>query len=152
LADVPTEEPLLITTSIAIDASVEDVWSQLIDFSEYGAWNPLTPHVEGEAKEGEDVTLHVSLLGAKLTRVHTISQVREPSMLAWTIKSPFRWWLRGERRQVLVGHPDGGCSYTNEEEICGVASVFVALFLRGVLRRALEAVGAGLKSHVERPR
>ena len=149
MADILTEEPLLITTSISIDASAEKVWAHLIDFGGYGAWNPLTPRVEGEAREGEVVTLSVSLLGMRMTRLHRISRVESPRMLAWTIESRFGWWLRGERRQFLEASTEGRCVYRNEEEICGLGSLFVKLFLGKVLRRSLDAVGLGLKRRVE---
>ncbi len=140
---------MLIETSIAIDTSVEDVWSALVDFKGYEAWNPLTPRVEGEARVGEVVTLSISLLGLRMTRLHRISRVESPHMLAWTIESRLGWWLRGERRQFLEASTEGGCVYKNEEEICGLGSLFVKLFLGKVLRRSLDAVGLGLKRRVE---
>ena len=140
---------MIIETSIAVHAATEDVWSVLVDFERYEEWNPLTPRVDGMPRAGEVVTLSVSLLGLRMTRLHRISRVESPHMLAWTIESRFGWWLRGERRQFLEVSADGGCIYRNEEEICGLGSLFVKLFLGRVLRRSLEAVGLGLKRRVE---
>ena len=89
------------------------------------------------------------MLGFAMKRFHRISRVEPQKMLAWTIESRLSWWLRGERRQRLEPAPGGGCLYINEEEIRGVGSFFVALFLKGVIRRALEATGSGLKTWAE---
>ena len=140
---------LLIETSIRIDASVQDAWTALVAFEDYERWNPLTPRIEGLPEPGRVVTLSVSLLGMRLTRLHRVSRVESPHLLAWTIESRFGWWLRGERRQSLESSVDGGCVYRNEEEIRGFGSLFVNMFLSGVLRRSLEAVGLGLKRYVE---
>jgi len=138
---------MLIETSIDIDAPTDRVWAALIDFSTYEQWNPLTPRVRGEPKEGEIVALTVHLGGQWMKRRHQVSRA-DGAALCWTITGP-RWLMHGERCQTLTDLGDGRSRYSNREAVHGLAGVFVQLFMKGTLRRALEAVGAGLKAHVE---
>ena len=138
-----------IVTTTTISAPIGEVWDALADLPSYSAWNPLTPKIEGELRHGEALTLHVSLLGRRMQRVHRVSRLEPERMLAWTIEGSPGWWLRGERRQSLEPVSESECVYRNEEEILGLASSFVWLLLRSTLRKALDATGQALKSHVE---
>ena len=135
-----------IATSIEIEAGVDEVWALLGVPATYADWNPLTPRIEGDLVEGADVTLHVRLGGMRMKRVHTVSRVEPEVALCWTIKPSF--WMHGERCQTLTATPTG-CTYTNVEVVEGLLGPLVALFYEGTIRRALEAVGAGLKVAVE---
>ena len=143
------EGSLRIVTTTTIAAPIGEVWKVLADLPTYGTWNPLTPKVKGALRHGEALTLHVSLLGRRMQRVHRVSRLEPERMLGWTIEGSPAWWLRGERRQSLEPVSDSECVYRNEEEILGVASSFVWLFLRSTLHKALGATGQALKSHVE---
>ena len=40
---------------VTIDATPEEVWSVLVDVSDYAAWNPLLVPISGEIREGAEV-------------------------------------------------------------------------------------------------
>ena len=136
-----------IETHTDIAASVDEVWALLGDTSTYGDWNPLTPRVDGPLDVGSRVTLHVRLGGMKMKRVHEVSRYA-PGALCWTI-TPRTFLMHGERCQTLEATPEG-CRYTNVEVVEGWLGPLVALFYGGTVRRALEAVGDGLKAAAER--
>ena len=39
--------PLTLTTQITINASPEEIWTELIDFKSYPEWNPFINKIEG---------------------------------------------------------------------------------------------------------
>jgi hypothetical protein len=140
---------MIIRTSIDIEAPANKIWELLGDFGTYGAWNPLTPRIDGDLIEGSVVTLHVRLGGQKMVRKHIISRVEKARAICWTIRSRWPWLLRGERCQTLEELGDGRCRYANEERVHGLASWLVALFFRGKIRGSIAAVGEALKAQVE---
>ena len=52
--------PENITTQVAIEASAEQVWQVLTDFSAYPIWNPFIYPVKGEPRPGNtlEITIH----------------------------------------------------------------------------------------------
>ena len=138
---------MLIETSIDIDAPLDRVWAALVDFDRYEEWNPLTVCVRGEPRAGEIVTLTVHLAGQWMKRRHQVSRA-DGAALCWTITGP-QWLMHGERCQTLTDLGGGRTRYANREGVHGLAGPLVGLFMRGAVRRALEATGAGLKRYVE---
>ncbi len=139
---------MVLTTSIDIAAPPEVVWETLADFSTYADWNPLTPRVDGSLDVGETVTLTVRLGGNKMKRKHTLSRA-DGTALCWTIQSGAPWLIRGERCQTLTDLGDGTTRYENEERVEGLVGPLVKLTYGRTIQSALEAVGEGLKAHVE---
>ncbi len=139
---------MVLTTAIDIAAPPELVWEVLADFSSYPAWNPLTPKVEGSLEVGTTVTLHVRLGGNRMTRQHTLSRA-DGEALCWTIQSSVPWFMRGERCQTLTDLGDGRTRYENEERVEGLVGPLVSLSYGRTIQASLEAVGEGLKAHVE---
>ena len=90
-----------VEAELEIEAPIDLVWSVLVDYPRYSAWNPLLVHVEGEAREGELLTVH----GAHGENVHDKTQVRvarvdPPSELRWS-HSRRDESVRGWRLQAL---------------------------------------------------
>ena len=125
---------------------MDEVWALLGDPSTYGPWNPLTPRIDGDLVVGGDITLHVRLGGMKMKRVHQVSRY-EHGAVCWTIKPSF--WMHGERCQTLEATQEG-CIYRNVEVVEGLLGPLVGLFYEGTIRRALVAVGEGLRTAASR--
>ncbi len=51
---------ITITTTIRINANVQDVWKVLTNFEDYKHWNPFIKRISGHLKEGQilDVTIN----------------------------------------------------------------------------------------------
>jgi len=48
-----------IKTEIIINASIEKIWSTLIDFESYSLWNPFIRHIEGKAELNERLAVTI---------------------------------------------------------------------------------------------
>lgn len=46
---------------LQVDAPPEYVWRALIDFASYGEWNPFIVKIDGEARIGSKIKLHLKL-------------------------------------------------------------------------------------------
>lgn len=53
-----SERRELIEAELEIEAPIDLVWAVLVDHPRYSAWNPLLVRVEGEAREGELLTVY----------------------------------------------------------------------------------------------
>jgi hypothetical protein len=54
-----------LRTAIDIDATAEDVWSVLADFSTYEHWNPFIRRIEGSALARGSIEIRVQPSGTK---------------------------------------------------------------------------------------
>ena len=62
--------PLTLTTQITINASPEEIWTELIDFKSYPEWNPFINKIEGIPLKGNKLkaTMGVVLSSLKIKR------------------------------------------------------------------------------------
>lgn len=139
-----------VLTQIDIDAPVERVWDTLIAFDRYGDWNPFVLRVRGEPVVGAPVRLTVRIGGRRMGRTHLVSRVEPPHVLAWTLPTRARWWMRGERVQRLEALGPDRCRYTNDEQVHGIFGLCIGPVFGPLVRRGLEQAGAALKAHTER--
>src|ERR1700744_6350081 len=85
-----------IATQIEFKASAERVWSILMDFPSYARWNPFVRSIEGTAKIGGSLDVHIQPSGSNGMRFH-------PTVLAVEARHEFRW----KGKLVIPGIFDG---------------------------------------------
>ena len=73
-----------ISTEIEIDATPEQVWSILMDFSAYPQWNPFIRSISGVVKIGERLNIFVQPTGEKGMKFR-------PTILVSAPKQELRW-------------------------------------------------------------
>lgn len=71
------------TQSVKIKASPERVWQVLTDFKEFPAWNPMTPGMVGELKEGARLRGKLGLGPATVPFFPTLITVEPNVELRW---------------------------------------------------------------------
>ena len=91
----------VLHTEINISASPEQVWQNLTDFSNYGAWNPFIHHVEGKAAVGEEVKIFVKVGSRELTLNCTILELAPNQKLRWKWHIFFDRFYSGEHSVIL---------------------------------------------------
>lgn len=135
-----------ITTSIDIDAPVEQVWKSLTDFPNWPEWSDFHS-IEGEPVEGG--TLKIRMPGMAFTP--TLTRVDPNHAFAWTGTAVGRWLFRGQHTFTLDPNPDGTTRLTNREEFTGL----IATISRPLMQRidssasGYAAFNRSLKRHVE---
>ena len=91
-----------IEAELEIEAPIDLVWAVLVDYRRYSVWNPLLIRIEGEAREGEQITVY-SGDGASVrekTEV-CVARVDPPHELRWSHPRRSDRAVRGWRLHAL---------------------------------------------------
>ncbi len=112
-----------IYTEIAISASPQRVWGVLIDFAKYREWNPFIKRVQGEAKEGTKLQIHLTTpAGRNRTYDPKVTKVEPEKELRWLGKVP--GFLSGEHIFAIEDMKSGTVKFVNREIFGGILSSF----------------------------
>ena len=99
--------PIVITTSVMLNADPETVWPWLVDWEKLGLWmkeasdfRVLSPHREGV---GVSARATIQIAGIKTSDVITITQWDPPAKLTMAHEG----WVKGTGTMTLAPHQDG---------------------------------------------
>jgi len=140
---------LLGYADIEIEAPAERVFAVLTDFAGYARWNPFTPRIDGEARVGAALRIHVRMGPLSLVERGTLMTLEPGRLLHWHVFPMPRLLAWGDRRQRVEALGPGRCRYSSEDRLHGALAPLVAPSFRSVVSRGFAAAGAGLKRHVE---
>lgn len=134
-----------IKTHIRINASPENVWAVLTDFSAYPEWNPFVKSLTGEVAVGKRIK--IVLPGMTFT----------PKVLAINPNQEFRWLgnlffpglFDGEHRFLLVDNGDGSTTLHHTEKFGGILVGLFSKMLDTETIQHFEAMNRALKARVE---
>jgi uncharacterized protein YndB with AHSA1/START domain len=137
------EDAERIEAELEIEAPIDLVWAVLVDYPRYSAWNPLLFRIEGEAREGELLTVYqgdgASVHGKTEVCVACVDPPRE---LRWS--HPRRGEsVRGWRLFAL------GPTRTRVVHDCGIRSSAPAPTDRSEVRRELGRMNVALRIQAE---
>ncbi len=111
-------ENIHITTDIVINASKEDVWSTLMNISEWNQWTSLVISAEGEIIKGGTVKVEfLNPEGGGLTFERNIFHYEEGTAFGWT-GDAFAG-LKDFHVYELEGLPDGTTKFTQSDGLHG---------------------------------
>jgi hypothetical protein len=138
---------IVIKTSIDINASTQDVWAVLTDFSAYGQWSNFSS-IEGVAREGTRLAMRMPGMAFKST-VTAATPEKKLEWAAWLFgKSIFE----GRHTFTLTRNPDGSTHLDNTETFSGaLVWPLQGMFKKNVGRRAngYDGFNQALKKRVE---
>ncbi|MFG6446218.1 SRPBCC family protein [Microbacterium sp. P07] len=136
---------VLLTTTIDIAATPQDVWAVLSDFPQYGLWSNFS-EIEGEAEEGARLAMRMP--GFSFGSTVTIAVPGE--QLQWSAKILSERLFLGRHTFTLVANGDGTTRVTNSEEFSGASvAPFQRLFKGDGDGGGYAAFNRGLKERVE---
>lgn len=158
--------PLRAFASAEIDATIDLVWSVMLDFSAYPQWNPFIRRIEGIAgapEVGQAMVLEVHFIGgSKVRSPERIGRIAPPApetadprpseSRQATLVYCFEGFLsrlhlvRGSRFQYLEQRPGGPTVYRTEEEFHGLLRRFVPL---AAVQDGFERHAQALKARAE---
>ena len=139
-----------IVTTIDIDATPERVWDILIDFKQYGDWNPFITSLSGTPDVGEKLsaTIHPpgkDAMGFK-PRVLKADRAKE---LRWLGNAGVPGVFDGEHYWELSENESGGTHLIHGENFSGVLVPFLWGSVESGTRKGFEIMNETLKSRVE---
>lgn len=140
----------IITSSVQINAPIQQVWDILADFEQYHVWNPFTPKIEIKPVEGTTVVLHVRMRpeSRKIIRQkETLQYWKEGEQMNWGIENS--WWIRTVRIQKLTKINDHCTEYFTSDAFEGLLTKLVLWLYGSKIQQGFDAVAKNLKQFAE---
>lgn len=133
--------------SRTIEAPIDRVWGLLTDVSEQSRWNSTLVSIEGEIREGGQVTL-VSTVNPGRTFKLTVSHVSAPHRMTWSDGMPLGLF-QGIRTFELADR-DGATEFTMVERYRGLLAGLITRSIPDMTDSFAE-YGDALKTAAEAP-
>lgn len=136
-----------IRTAVEIDAPREKVYDVLADIKRYAEWNPYHRRIEGEFREGSDLTVYVTRPdGVEVEVPPHMMRIVEDKEITWGggIKGVFY----GEHRFLLESTKSGTTVLRHDEDFSGFAVGFADL-PPGVIADGYHQMNMALKKKLE---
>ncbi|KAK0237020.1 hypothetical protein EDD85DRAFT_596040 [Armillaria nabsnona] len=159
-----------VSGSAVIDAPIEIVWNNLLDFKGYKEWNPfvrdqkitdssrniLPDQAIAEGKYMHICPVHltpsledVPFYNRSSAFVVCTALDHDNHRVAWRTTGLPRWLLDAERWQSCTVEPGGKVKYESVEVFNGVLAYFVRFFVGQKLINGVGAMAKGLKAKSE---
>jgi hypothetical protein len=104
---------------IYIDAPVNTVWDILIDFKNYGRWNPFCPQAEAKLEIGFPIKMIIDLGLGQMDWVEYITLIEPNHKIAWGLENKAGDPFNAIRTQSLIELSDSRCSYISVDKFWG---------------------------------
>lgn len=139
-----------ISSTIEIDAPIEQVWATLKDVERYAEWNPFTVVVKTTFELGSPVDMMVALRPPKqMNQVEYVTSYVEGSRVSWGVAVGPTWFIDADRVQELTDLSNGRTRYFTEDTFTGIGVGLMRLFVGKNVQRGFDAVAQGLKRQCE---
>jgi hypothetical protein len=139
-----------IQSQIEIAASAERVWSILMDFPAYPAWNPFIRSITGVAEKGRRISISIQPPSSSaMTFRATILQATPQVELRWLGHLLFRGIFDGEHYFQIAPGAAGRVRFTQGEKFSGLIVGLVKARLDQGTKAGFIAMNEALKSRAE---
>jgi len=139
-----------IKTEVVIEASVENVWQTLTDFSSYGEWSEFILAVKGHLSEGEQ--LHVELGSGKKAQDKfspVVIKLRPGSELRWRGDLISQLLFSGEHYFVLQEIDHNRTRMIHGEVFSGLLAPMVWKFVEPKVKLGFPSFNQSIKLRSE---
>ena len=139
-----------IKTTILINASIEKVWSILINFSNYSKWNPFIKSIKGQFKVGNKIEVRIEPPGAKaMTFKPIVITYQENKEMSWQGKLMFTGIFDGEHKFRLIDSGNGTTTLIQSEIFKGLLVPLFGKIIETNTKNGFEAMNKKLKEVAE---
>jgi hypothetical protein len=108
-------------TEIEINASPEDVWAVLTDFSKFPEWNPFMRRASGEVKQGERIEVYLQPPdGTGMAFKPTLTRVEANRELRWLGHTFVPGVFDGEHIFIIEALEGTGVRFVQREKFTGM--------------------------------
>jgi hypothetical protein len=137
-------------TEIEIDATSDQVWAILTDFTAYPAWNPFIKYIHGILQHGARLEVRIQPSGAR-------GMSFRPSVLMVDAGRELRWLgcfllpgvFDGEHRFVIESLASGKVRFRQSEQFSGMLVPVFRGSLERDTKRGFEEMNQALKARAE---
>jgi hypothetical protein len=139
-----------IDTEVVIRGTAEQVWSVLVDFGRYAAWNPFIREASGEASVGTRLRVRIHPPnGTSMTFTPTVLEAAPARELRWL----GHFWLPGlfdgEHAFRIEAAAEGHVRLSQSEVFRGLLVLLLPATMYERTRRGFDAMNRALKERVE---
>jgi len=139
----------VLEKTIAIDATPDEVWAVLVDFDDYGDWNPFVTSIAGPAEAGERLTVVLAPPGGRaITMKPTVRAAEASRRFAWLGHLGVPGIFDGAHEFLIERGADGTTEFTQRETFRGALVPFAGSVLRKTAA-GFELMNEALKRRVE---
>lgn len=143
----------IFEVELQVNAPPEYVWRVLIDFEHYGEWNPFVTKIEGEAKIGSQITLHVKLdprLDSIRLSKEMIISLKENQHLSYDTHFLSSSLFNAVRWQTIHPSTNGlSSTYHSQQKITGLAAWPISRTFGDRIAEGFQASSLALKKRAE---
>ena len=140
-----------LTTQIVINATPQQVWAVLTNFSNYPNWNPFIKSITGDVKVGNKITTCLQPPNAK-------GMTFKPKVLVLDTNKEFRWLghllipglFDGEHKFQLIDNGNGTTTFIQSENFRGILIPFFEKMLNISTQNGFIAMNQKLKELAEK--
>ena len=87
---------------IVINAPAKVVWNVILDFDNYGLWNPFCPSMKGEAVIGSPLEMQVDLGNGLQPQVEYVTKIEPFHTVVWSMENKPGDPIHADRVQRIV--------------------------------------------------
>jgi len=142
-----------IQTQIEINASAEQVWTVLVDFAAYPAWNPFIRAAVGVPERGARIEIAVQPNGGKIMHFSpVVLSARAGRELRWRGQLPLPGIFAGEHCFIIEPLDERTVRFQHSERFSGILVGLLRASLDRDTQRGFEDMNRALKLRVEQSR
>ena len=134
---------------IVINAPAQLVWDVILDFANYGLWNPFCPGMKGEAVIGSPLEMQVDLGDGLQTQVEYVTKLEPFHTIVWSMENKPGDPIHADRTQRITAIDENSCRYWSVDEFSGEFAGPMIEQLGKQVEQGFNGCAAGLKARAE---
>jgi uncharacterized protein YndB with AHSA1/START domain len=134
---------------IVINAPAQLVWEIILDFANYGLWNPFCPGMKGEAVVGSPLEMQVDLGNGLQTQVEYVTKLEPFHTIVWSMENKPGDPIHADRTQRITAIDETSCRYWSVDEFSGEFAAPMIEQLGMQVEQGFNGCAAGLKARAE---
>ena len=135
---------------IEINASADDVWNSLTDFSKYADWNTFITRVDSEFKEGATSKVSIALPFSKSMDFNLkVANIIDGQSFVWIGTTLERYVLDGVHTFQIEPVGANKVKFSQKEKFSGILLYLVIPFIKGTVEKNFRKMNQTLKNRVE---
>jgi hypothetical protein len=137
-------------SEIEIEASPEQVWHLLTDFSRFPEWNPFITRASGQVRQGEKIEVYLQLPeGTGMTFKPRLTKVEPHRELRWLGHLIVPGLFDGEHIFTIEPLADNSVRFIQREVFTGLLSGLLLRMVGENTHKGFQAMNQALKAQVE---
>jgi hypothetical protein len=138
-----------IETNINIKATPEKIWNILMDFENYGTWNPFIQSIKGERSLGKQLEASIGLGEKGMTFKPIVQVVEKNHEFEWLGSLLMKGIFDGRHSFVLEPISETETKLIHSERFSGVFSGIILKMIKEDTEKGFKAMNEALKKRAE---